>query len=340
MTVPRPPAVLALNLGGLAVDADGVAGATLTVRANGPGPVAVTAAWSAPGTAGRTQSLVLRGSTAYTRTLSWPIGERPCGSTVTLTVTTSPAAPGGARTASVAVPPCPAEVTGLRVALDFPAAPARAAQAAIRVTASGPGAIPVQARFAVDGEPVGSRGATLSGRTSYARTLTYALRSRPCGSTVSVQVTAGGRTAAARTSVSCPPAVRQVSVLRASAGDGVTATVRVLTSNRQPVRLTVRYASGEGGGTRSATLSGGTSYVRTFSFPVKLGCGAKWSVTASTDPAAANGGDTASGVTAGCPREDPPSQEPPTKEPPTKEPQKTPSPTPKPETSDTPAEID
>ncbi|WP_206062447.1 hypothetical protein, partial [Nonomuraea basaltis] len=68
----------------------------------------------------------MSGSTTYTRTLTWSMGERPCGKTVTLTVVTSPTAPGGPRTASVSVPPCPTRVTALRVGLDLPAAPARA----------------------------------------------------------------------------------------------------------------------------------------------------------------------------------------------------------------------
>ncbi|MEZ7125892.1 protein kinase [Nonomuraea sp. AD125B] len=338
VTTPSPAtSVLGVSVGEPTIGADGVAAATITVRASGTAPVAATAVWSVPGGPGRTQRLALRGSTSYTRTLTWTPGERACGRTVTLTVTTTPAAPGGARTASVSVPPCPARVTGLRVSLDMPAAPGRAARAAIRVTASGTGEIPVMARFAVNGDQVSARDLTLSGRTSYSRVLTHAFRSRPCGSTVSVRVTAGGRTATARAAVTCPPEVRQVTVLRASAGDGLTATVRVLTAGTQPVRLTVRYTTGgEGGGSDTATLSGETSYVRTFSFPVRLACGTRWTVTASTDPAAGNGGDSASGTTAACP----PREEEPREEEPGEGPSKTPRPEVSPETSDTPVEID
>jgi serine/threonine-protein kinase len=214
-------------------------------------------------------------------------------------------------------------VTGLRVSLVLPAAPARAAQARIRVTASGTGEIPVQAEFAVNGDSVGTRTASLSGQTSYTRTLTHTFRSRPCGATLSVKVTAGGRTETARTSVACPPEVRRVSIVRAGPGDGLSATVQVLTSNTQPVRLTVSFSAGELGDTKSDTLSGETSYTRTFTLPVKqLPCGTKWSVTASTDPAAGNGSDTAGGVTPECPSEEEPTKEP------------------RPETSDTPGKID
>ncbi|WP_171075178.1 hypothetical protein, partial [Nonomuraea basaltis] len=196
---------------------------------------------------------------------------------------------------------------------------ARAARARISVTASGTGEIPVEAQFAVNGDPVGTRTATLSGRTSYTRTLTHTFRSRPCGSTVSVKVTAGGRTATARASVPCPPQVRRVSILRAGPGDGLTAAVQVLTSSTQPVRLDVAFSAGEAGDTMSDTLSGQTSYTRTFTFPVKqLPCGTRWSVTASTDPAAGNGSDTAGGRTPECPSEE------------------TPTKTPRPNTSDTP----
>ncbi|MET8984939.1 protein kinase [Nonomuraea wenchangensis] len=338
VTTPSPAtSVLGVNVGEPTIGADGVAAATIIVRASGTAPVTATAAWSVPGGPGRTQLLALRGSTSYTRTLTWTPGERACGRTVTLTVTTTPAAPGGARTASVSVPPCPARVTGLRVSLDIPAAPGRAARAAIRVTASGTGEIPVTARFAVNGDQLATRSLTLSGRTTYSRALTHAFRSRPCGSTVSVRVTAGGRTATARAAVTCPPEVRQVTVLRASASEGLTATIRVLTSSTEPVRLTVRYTTGgEGGGSDTATLSGETSYVRTFTFPVRLACGTRWTVTASTDPAAGNGGDSASGTTAACP----PREEEPREEEPREEPSKTPRPEASPETSDTPVEID
>ncbi|MDX3111592.1 hypothetical protein, partial [Nonomuraea angiospora] len=311
--------VLGVNVGGLTVDEDGDAAATVTVRTDGTAPVTATAIWSAPGEGGRTQRLRLAGARSYTRTLSWSIGERPCGSTVTLTVVTSPAAPGGARTASLAVPPCPTRVTGLRVSLDLPDAPGRTAQAAVRVSASGTGEIPVEAQFAVNGDPVGTRSATLSGRTSYARSFAHTFRSRPCGATLSVRVRAGDRTATARASVPCPPQVERVSIVRAGQGEGgLVATVSVTTSSTQPVRLVVSFSAGEGGGTESVTLSGATSYTRTLSHAVKLPCGTRWSVTASTDPAAGNGSDSASGATQECPREEEPPKE--------EEPSKTPSP--------------
>ncbi|MGI5287609.1 protein kinase domain-containing protein [Nonomuraea polychroma] len=318
--------VFAIGLGDLLVTENGVATTTINVRASGTAAVTATATWAASGTDGRTERVRLAGSTTYTRTLTWSMGERPCGKTITLTVSTSPAAPGGDRTASVTVPPCPTRVTGLRVGLVVPAAPSRVAQARIRVTASGTAEIPVQAEFALNGDPIGTRTANLSGQTSYSRTLTHTFRSRPCGATLSVKVTAGGRTATAQTSVPCPPEpaqVRRVSVLRAGPGDGLTATVQVLTSNTQPVRVTVAFSAGELGDTRSETLSGERSYTRTFTLPVKeLPCGTKWSVTASTDPAAANGSDTASGVTPECPSEDGPTKKP------------------RPETSDTPGKVD
>lgn len=312
VTTPSPAAsVLGVSVGDLTVNENGVARGTITVRANGTAAVTATATWTASGTDGRADRFRLAGSTTYTRTLTWSLGERPCGKTVTLTVATSPAAPGGARTTSVSVPPCPTRVTGLRVNLEVPPAPARAARARIRVTASGTGEIPVQAQFAVNGDPVGTRAATLSGRTSYARTLTHTFRSRPCGSTLSVKVTAGGRTYTARASVPCPPQVRRVTILRASANDGLTATVQVRTSNTQPVRLDVAFSAGELGDTKSDTLSGGTSYTRTFTLPVKrLPCGTRWSVRASTAPAAGNGADTATGTTPACQSEEEPPKSP------------------------------
>ncbi|TDB93191.1 hypothetical protein E1267_43510 [Nonomuraea longispora] len=150
----------------------------------------------------------------------------------------------------------------------------------------------------------------LSGATSYTRTLAHPFRSRPCGATLSVTVRAGGRTATARTTVSCPPAVTRVSVRRAAvSGGALAATVAVTTSDAQRVRLTVAFAAGgERLGTRTVTLSGATSYTMTLRLPVELGCGSTWTVTAATVPAAGNGGSTASGSTPACPKEEPDDQ--------------------------------
>ncbi|WP_181958341.1 serine/threonine-protein kinase [Nonomuraea deserti] len=307
--------VLRVGVGALTVDEKGVARGTVTLRTSGTAPVVAVATWRAPGTDGFVQRVRLNGATSYTRTLTWAMGERPCGGTLRLAVTTSPAAAGGAASGAFTLPPCPAEVTGLRVSLGLPAAPGRTATARLRVNASGTAEIPVRAEFAVDGEQVATRSANLSGRTSYARSLAHTFRSRPCGAALSVTVRAGGRTATARTQVSCPPAVRQVSVRRAAAsGGGLAATVAVTTSDTQRVRLTVSFAAGgERLGTRTVTLSGGTSYTRTLRLPAKLGCGSKWTVTAATVPAAGNGGSSASGSTPECPKEEP--EDEPTKSP-------------------------
>ncbi|WP_207757632.1 serine/threonine-protein kinase [Nonomuraea cypriaca] len=298
--------VLGVTVGGLTVGADGVARGTVTLRTGGTAPVTASAAWTAPGTNGHTQRVRLSGSTTYTRTLTWSIGERPCGRTVTLTVTTSPAAPGGARSASSPVPPCATRVTGLRVGLDLPD-DGRTATARVRVTATGTGEIPVQAAFAVNGDTAATRTANLSGETSYTQRFTHAFRSRPCGATLSVVVRAGDRTATARTTVRCPAEVRQVSVLRAAAGEaGLTATVAVRTENTRPVRLDVTFSAGRVTRTQSVTLSGETSYTRTLRAALKLPCGTRWSVTAATSPAAGNGRDSASGRTRACPAEEEP----------------------------------
>ncbi|MEO3801231.1 protein kinase [Nonomuraea sp. B1E8] len=299
--------VLRVGVGALTVDGKGVARGTVTLRTSGTAPVAAVATWRAPGTDGHVQRVRLSGATSYTRTLTWAMGERPCGGTLRLAVTTSPAAAGGAGSGTFSLPPCRTEVTGLRVSLGLPAAPGRTATARLRVSASGTAEIPVRAEFAVNGDQVATRSANLSGRTSYTRSLAHTFRSRPCGATLSVTVRAGGRTATARTQVSCPPAVRRVSVQRAAASEGgLAATVAVTTSDTQRVRLAVSFAAGgERLGTRTVTLSGDTSYTRTLRFPAKLGCGSTWTVTAATVPAAGNGGSSASGSTPDCPKEEP-----------------------------------
>lgn len=313
--------MLAVSLGDIAIGENAVASSTVTLRTSGTAAVTAAATWAAPGADGRTQRVRLSGARTYTRTLSWSMGERPCGRTVTLTVATSPAASGGARMTSLSVPSCQTKVTGLNVSLNLPPAPGRTATARVGVTASGTGNVPVEARFAVNGDTVGgARTASLSGKTSYNRAFTHSFRARPCGSTLSVQVRAGGRTGTARATVPCPPQVRQVTIGGVSTEGGLSATVRVSTSNTQRVRLTVRFAAGEGGDSQTITLSGDTAYSQTLSYRARLACGTKWSITASTNPAAANGGDSRSGSTPACQEEEPP------KDPPKETPRATPKP--------------
>ncbi|WP_205315059.1 hypothetical protein, partial [Nonomuraea lactucae] len=297
--------VAALAVGGLAVNSDAVASGTVTIRATGTAPITATATWSVGGATVHTERVRLTGDTSYTRTFSHDLGERPCGRTVSLTVATTPAAPGGARTATLDVPPCPTTVTGLRVALGMAPAPGSAATARIRVLTSGTAAVPVRARFAINGDPVGTKEETLSGRTSYARSLGHAFANRPCDSTVSVLVTAGDRQATARTRVTCPPGVRKVSIVRAalSARGSAVAVVAVATVNDRPVRLNVSFSLAGGlSHTEQLTLSGDTAYTRTLSHVFgKVPCGATWQVRASSVPRAGNGGDSASGRTPDCP---------------------------------------
>ncbi|NUP77856.1 MAG: hypothetical protein HOV96_09965 [Nonomuraea sp.] len=315
-----------MSVGDVTISGD-VVSATVTVRTGGTAAVTATGTWTAPGTGGHTRRLRLSGATSYERTFTWALGERPCGRTVTLTVTTSPAAPGGARSGSVAVPACPVRVTGLDVSLAMPAAPGMTARAQVRVTASGTGQIPVEVAFAVNGDAVGTRTASLSGRTSYSRAFTHAFRSRPCGATLSVRVRAGDRAETARAEVTCPPGVKQVSIVRAALGEnGIVATVSVTTVNDRPVTLDVAFALGEAAGSERVTLSGDTAYTRTVSRSFRsVPCGSSWSVTASTDPGAGNGSDSAGGKTPECPRETPKPEE-------TPKPQETPK-------SDTPGTI-
>ncbi|MFC6553974.1 hypothetical protein, partial [Nonomuraea cavernae] len=320
---PTPPtSVAGIGIGPLTLNDDAVGGATVTIRATGTRPITATAVWSVAGDPVQRRQVRLSGETSYTRTFSHTFAERPCGRTVTLTVTTSPAAPGGARTASLNVPPCPTTVSGLRVGLAMAPSPGTRATARIRVTTTGTDAVPVEAGFALNGDGVGTRKATLSGRTAYTRTLTLPFESRPCGSTVSVSVTAGDRKATARARVTCPPGVKQVSIVRSAvnARGLATAAVAVSTVNDRPVRLTVGfYLAGRLTGTRQVALSGETSYLRVLNHSFgDLPCGVTWQIRAATRPGAANGGDMAAGRTPACPPEN---EEPDTEQPATERPQ-------------------
>jgi serine/threonine-protein kinase len=277
------------------------------LRTTGTGPVTATAAWSVAGRTVRTQRIPLDGSRFYTRPLRYSMAERPCGKTVSVTVVTVPAAPGGPQTAATSVPPCPTEVTGLRVALDVAAEPGRTATARVRVTTSGRDAVPVEARFAQNHETLATRTATLAGHTFYSRTFDHTFRTRPCGDTLSVTVRAGDRTATATARVTCPPHVLRVAIGRAAIGrDGASANVTVTTANVQPVRLSVSfYLGGRLMNTQTIPLSDETSYGRSVRHSFgKMPCGTSWSVVATTRPRPDSGAARAGGTTAAC-TEDP-----------------------------------
>ncbi|MFI6498814.1 serine/threonine-protein kinase [Nonomuraea typhae] len=326
---PVPPTgVSALSLGRLTLSEDNVASGSIAVRATGTAEVTLTARLTVGGTTVRSTQARLRGALSYTRSFSHTLPERPCGENVTLTVTTSPAAPDGARSSTVAVPACPTEVTSLRAALAVAQAPGRAVSVRVVVGASGTAAIPMSARLSLNGEQVLSRQATLSGQRSYIRAFSHAFAKRPCGGTLSVHVTAGSRQTSAQATVPCPAGVARIAILRAvlSTGGKAVATVGVTTLNEQAVRLSVAFTvAGRTIGSRVLELAGKTAYAETVAFAArKVSCGVGWSVTAS----AGGKSDSASGRTPACPPE--PSESP--SQPPTdKKPSENPTETPKPE---------
>ncbi|MFC7101346.1 hypothetical protein ACFQQB_13195 [Nonomuraea rubra] len=85
--------MLAVTVGEITIGENGVAAATIGLRTSGTGAVTAIATWTATGEDGRTERLRLSGAGTYSQRLTWSLGERPCGKTVTLTVTTSPRPP-------------------------------------------------------------------------------------------------------------------------------------------------------------------------------------------------------------------------------------------------------
>ncbi|MFI9558691.1 serine/threonine-protein kinase [Nonomuraea endophytica] len=327
---PTPPATVSgIGLGRLTLSStDGNAAAgTATVRVTSKGPVTLTARFTVGGTPVKTTTARLSGALSYTRSFSHTLDDSACGETVTLTVSTTPAATGGAKSASVNVPECPTEVTRLRVALSVAESPGRAVSMRISAAASGTAAIPMRAGLSLNGEPVLTRESTLSGDTSYTRAYSHTFDKRPCGGTLTVTVTAGDRQATSRATVSCPAGVQRISVLRAALGARglASATVAVSTLNEQAVRLSVVFTvAGRTVGSDAADLAGETAYTRSFSFLAgKTPCGSRWSVTASAGGKA----DSASGQTPACPSE--PSESPsetPTEQKPSEKTSETPKP--------------
>ncbi|WP_214323164.1 serine/threonine-protein kinase [Nonomuraea sediminis] len=303
-TTPAPPplAVSDLSVGGVTVDANGLASGTVTFSANRTDTVTATGTWTVGGQAVRSQTLKLAGAKSYSRTLSLDLGERPCGKTVTLTVKTAPAAPGGAKSASFAVPECPAEVTRLSAAVSMDDT-GRTARAVARVVTSGTGKVPLTLAFLVNGDRVDSHSVTLSGKTAYAPAFTHAFASCARGATVSVRVTAGGKDTSAETKVDCPAGVRKVSILRSAvtASGLAVAVVAVTPYDDQAVRLSVTFTLAGRTATETLTLSGQTAYTEKVAHNFDAAaCGSGWRMVAATNPAADSGADSASGTLPDC----------------------------------------
>ncbi|MFE0145665.1 serine/threonine-protein kinase [Nonomuraea sp. NPDC059007] len=327
---PTPPATVSgIGLGKLTLSSSNgnAAAGTATVRATSKGPVTLTARFTVGGAVVKTTTARLSGALSYTRSFSHTLDDGACGETVTLTVSTSPAATGGAKSASANVPDCPTDVTRLRVALSVAESPGRSVSMRISAAASGTAAIPMRASLSLNGEPVLTRETTLSGDTSYTRAYSHSFAKRPCGGTLTVTVTAGDRQASSRAAVGCPAGVQRISVLRAALGARglASATIAVTTLNEQAVRLSVTFTvAGRTIGSDAMDLAGETAYTRTVSFAAgKTPCGSRWSVTASAGGKA----DSASGQTPACPSE--PSESPsetPTEQKPSEKTSETPKP--------------
>jgi serine/threonine-protein kinase len=125
----------------------------------------------------------LSGKTSYTQTFSFTFERRPCDDTVTLTVTTTPGAPGGSVSRSVKVI-CPAAVSKVQVVRLTRAG--TSATSAITVTTENTTAVRLTVRWLLGDAGVGTRTMTLSGKTSYTVTPRFTYSRVPCGTTYGV----------------------------------------------------------------------------------------------------------------------------------------------------------
>ncbi|MFD0658899.1 hypothetical protein [Thermocatellispora tengchongensis] len=199
-----PTSATGVRVAGLSVDA--APGRTLRARfavtASGTGRVPVTAEILSGGSTVATRSAVLSGRRSYTRTLTHAFPERPCGTTVGVRVKAG--AHSDVRQVRVTCPAGVQTVEVLRAAVS-----ARGATATVRVVTDNDR--PVRLRVVLQvGDRTRTSALTLSGATSYTRTLSFALGTVPCGQTWQVSAattpaarggadTLSGRTAA------CPP---------------------------------------------------------------------------------------------------------------------------------------
>ncbi|WP_202637877.1 serine/threonine-protein kinase [Bailinhaonella thermotolerans] len=160
--------------------------ARVLIGTSSPGPVALTLTFAEgerPVVAHR-RTLTLKGSTEYTRTVSYDFGRGECGQARRLTVmaATVPSPTGGtspSRSVVREAVPCPPKVLGLAVGHW------NGAGATYRVSADGPGPVTLHARFTAigpTGEVVARRTRTvpLKGSTAYGGSLAVQLP-RPCG---------------------------------------------------------------------------------------------------------------------------------------------------------------
>ncbi|MEN3539134.1 protein kinase [Microbispora sp. ZYX-F-249] len=306
---PAPLKVSDLDVGGLSYKAgagkDGATGTgTVTVRTSGPGKVTLTVRFTANGTVTATRTLTLSGATSYTRTVSGDLG-RACSGTWGMSVTTGPASPGGAQTATAKAPACPTAVTSVKVGT--PAVSSTGvATATVTVATDGTGPVDLTGRFSASSAGGGTTTVRLSGAKTYTRTLSYTFSRRPCGENVtfgaSTDPAAPDGTASSSVTVTCPASVGQVRVQGLSiSGTTATATIAVTTGNTSTVRLNLAWLTG---GSRAATttysLSGKTSYTVTATYTYSRWPCDSYAVTASTSPAAAGGASTLTRNTDSC----------------------------------------
>ncbi|GAA0389857.1 hypothetical protein GCM10009530_46270 [Microbispora corallina] len=172
-----PTAVTGLDVTAFTVTGAKTAAATVRVTADGPGLVRLIGEFSAPNGATGRQDVGLSGKTSYTRTLSFAFPQRVCGQKVAFTASTDPAAPGGAVTRSVAVD-CPAAVTSVTV--KGLARTGTAATATVAVVTANAKQVRLTLTWLLAGKAAGTQTVTLSGKTSYTVTQTFAYPRLPC----------------------------------------------------------------------------------------------------------------------------------------------------------------
>ncbi|MGW5266029.1 protein kinase domain-containing protein [Microbispora sp. NPDC004025] len=306
---PAPLKVSDLDVGGLSYKAgagkdEATGTGTVTVRTSGPGKVTLTVRFTANGTVTATRTLTLSGATSYTRTVSGDLG-RVCSGTWGMSVTTGPAAPGGAQVATAKAPACPTSVTSVKVGTPAVSS-AGVATATVTVATDGTGPVDLTGRFSAPSAGGGTTTVHLSGARTYTRTLSYTFSRRPCGEKVtfgaSTDPAAPNGAASSSVTVTCPASVSQVRVQSLSiSGTTATATIAVTTGNTSAVRLDVAWMTG---GSRAATttysLSGKTSYTVTALYTYSRWPCDSYAVTASTSPAAAGGASTLTRNTDSC----------------------------------------
>ncbi|WP_283134116.1 protein kinase domain-containing protein [Rhizohabitans arisaemae] len=305
---PRNDTVRELGVAGLRTEGAGTGVAAVSVTTGRTSPVRLTVTFTRGATRVDSTTVTLSGSTRYTRTFRHTYADGLCDGTWGVIVSTEPRAANGIVTEQTRAPSCVTEVRDLQIeSLDV--REGGDSTGVVTVTTTGTGPVVLTARFGAGEGGSRTQTFTLSGATSYRRTVTHDFAELPCRTTVTLTAATdpaapGGSVSRQARTPDCQeePEVVHVVVTHGTlegGGEGgepyLLAVIEVETANTQPFTLLGTYrATGSeesvNGSFGPITLSGQRHYTETVRLPVGDNC--FFNVTATTNPTPNSGPST------------------------------------------------